>query len=84
MSVFKNSCTVERVRGLQESQRKVVIAGYSWFAMGKELKLSRSQGMYVIFAKDDQGSGLGQIMRWFSHREVKDQVLVVKKKLKWG
>ncbi|KAG2298413.1 hypothetical protein Bca52824_034885 [Brassica carinata] len=98
-----------------ESQTKVV-AGYSYCATGKELKLSGSQGMYVVFEKVDQGSGLGQIVRWsglfveevcsvvserlvpgfgceqkvaekcstFSHREVKDQVLVVKRKLKWG
>ncbi|KAF2556680.1 hypothetical protein F2Q68_00013254 [Brassica cretica] len=33
--------------------------GYSGFATCKELKLSGSQGMYVVFAKDDQGSGLG-------------------------
>ncbi|WZZ67133.1 hypothetical protein YC2023_078503 [Brassica napus] len=44
MSVFNNSGTVERVRG---------------FATCKKLKLSGSQGMYVVFAKDDQGSGLG-------------------------
>lgn len=37
---------------------------YSCCATGKELKLSGSQGMYVVFAKDDQGSGLGQIVRW--------------------
>ncbi|KAL0713065.1 hypothetical protein Bca4012_020043 [Brassica carinata] len=46
-----------------ESQRKVV-AGYPCCATGKELKLSGSQGMYVVYAKDDQGSGLGQIVRW--------------------
>ncbi|KAG2298760.1 hypothetical protein Bca52824_035232 [Brassica carinata] len=40
------------------------MAGYSCFATCKELKLSGSQGMYVVFAKDDQGSGLGQIVRW--------------------
>ncbi|KAF2595181.1 hypothetical protein F2Q70_00044438 [Brassica cretica] len=109
MSVFNNIGTVERVRG---------------FATCKKLKLSGSQGMYVVFAKDDQGSGLGfgyeqkvaekcstrggvdqvwnetrcwyfeasksvQLRRFklqgcrFSQREVKDQVLVVKTKLKW-
>ena len=59
VQIFRINCLIPI-----ESQRNVVIAGYSWFAMGKELKLSRSQGMYVIFAKDDQGFGLGQIMRW--------------------
>ncbi|KAF3589831.1 hypothetical protein F2Q69_00026434 [Brassica cretica] len=39
--------------------RKVVMDGYSGFATCKELKLSGSQRMYVVFAKDDQGSGLG-------------------------
>ncbi|KAF3609399.1 hypothetical protein DY000_02047265 [Brassica cretica] len=123
MSVFKNNDTVERVCGLHGSnlqnkwshsngvKRKVVMAGYSGFATCKKLKLSGSQGMHVVFAKDDQGSSLGQIMccysdfdQWFQgsgvnrklqrsvqceealirfgHREVKDQVLVVKRKLK--
>ena len=40
------------------------MAGYSGFATCKKLKLSGSQGMHVVFAKDDQGSGLGQIMCW--------------------
>ncbi|KAF2546710.1 hypothetical protein F2Q70_00019777 [Brassica cretica] len=71
MSVFKNSGTVECVRDLHGLNlqnkwshsngvtRKVVMDGYSGFATCKELKLSGSQGMYVVFAKDDQGSGLG-------------------------
>ncbi|KAG2252765.1 hypothetical protein Bca52824_082901 [Brassica carinata] len=49
MSVFNNSGIVELVRG---------------FATCKKLKLSGSQGMYVVFAKDDQGSGL-DFDQWF-------------------
>ena len=39
------------------------MAGYLDFATCKELKLLGSQGMYVVFAKYDQGSEMGQIVR---------------------
>uniref|UniRef100_A0A0D3DEQ2 Uncharacterized protein n=1 Tax=Brassica oleracea var. oleracea TaxID=109376 RepID=A0A0D3DEQ2_BRAOL len=41
------------------SQREAVMAGKSYSAKVKrELKLAGSQRMYIVFAKDDQGSGL--------------------------
>ncbi|KAL0825992.1 hypothetical protein Bca101_049669 [Brassica carinata] len=43
---------------LLQSQSLVVMAGYSSTAVYKEWKLSESQGIYVIFAKNDQDSGL--------------------------
>ncbi|WZZ57333.1 hypothetical protein YC2023_057440 [Brassica napus] len=42
----------------EESDIFVVLAGYSSTAVYNEWKLSKSQGMYVIFAKNDQNSGL--------------------------
>ena len=43
---------------LLQSQSLVVMAGYSSTAVYKEWKLSKSQRLYVIFAKNDQDSGL--------------------------
>ncbi|WZZ65951.1 hypothetical protein YC2023_077321 [Brassica napus] len=42
------------------------MAGYSSTAVYKEWKLSKSQGLYVIFAKNDQDSGLVSNCVWVS------------------
>ncbi|KAL0720725.1 hypothetical protein Bca4012_035324 [Brassica carinata] len=49
---------------LLQSYSFVVMAGYSSTAVYKEWKLSKSQEVYVIFAKNDQDSDLVSDRVW--------------------
>ncbi|KAF3540626.1 hypothetical protein F2Q69_00020768 [Brassica cretica] len=48
-----------------------------------ELKLLGSQGMYVVFAKDDQGSSMGQIVRLGDALEVEDGSVTERLRIKF-